>query len=449
MTIEEILQLVRAKNSKEVTYVQELLLRKIWVGQTYREIADASHYGDKYLRNVASGLWQILSEIFDRPIDKSNFREVLESRVLSVEESVEIAAFYRSQDRSTFPEYPTGPVPVQSSFYIERPPIEQLVYEEIAKPGSMIRIKAPRKMGKTSLMLRILDFANNLGYRTVNVDFQQAEEAVLKSLDKLLRWLCANLSRQLRQHPRLDEYWDPDMGSKMSCTTYLQTYLLEASDAPLVVGFNEVNILFKYPQVACEFLPLLRSWYEQAKYVETLEKLRTIVVYSTESSIFLGLNHSPFNVGLPIQLPNFTSEQVLELARRHELYWFHRKQCDRLMAMVGGHPYLVQLALYHLANPLHSDGDFDRFLAQACTQAGIYRTHLRNVEAILQREPELLTAFKRLLRAKERLYLDPRLAYKLESLGLVFLDGKHCTPSCQLYQCYFHTCNADGECDRF
>jgi hypothetical protein len=45
-------------------------------------------------------------------------------------------------------ELPNQPVPLDSPFYVERPPVEQLVYQEISTPGSVIRIKAPSRMGK-------------------------------------------------------------------------------------------------------------------------------------------------------------------------------------------------------------------------------------------------------------------------------------------------------------
>jgi hypothetical protein len=61
------------------------------------------------------------------------------------------------------PELPRGQVELASAFYVERKGIEDRCYEAIAKPGSLIRIKAPRQMGKTSLMARILHRANALG----------------------------------------------------------------------------------------------------------------------------------------------------------------------------------------------------------------------------------------------------------------------------------------------
>ncbi len=69
------------------------------------------------------------------------------------------------------PNYPSGPVPLDSPFYIPRPPVEELVYEEISKPGALIRIKGAKEMGKSSLMLRIVDYAKNLRYQIVAIDF--------------------------------------------------------------------------------------------------------------------------------------------------------------------------------------------------------------------------------------------------------------------------------------
>lgn len=51
---------------------------------------------------------------------------------------------------------PDSPLSLDSAFYVERPPIEIIAYQQITQPGSVMRIKAPRKMGKSSLMLRLI-----------------------------------------------------------------------------------------------------------------------------------------------------------------------------------------------------------------------------------------------------------------------------------------------------
>lgn len=78
------------------------------------------------------------------------------------------------------------------------------------------------------------------------------------------------------------------------------------------------------------------------------QKLRLIVVDSTEIYVPLQLNQSPFNVGLPIQLAKFSLDQVQQLAQRYGLDW-KDGEARQLMALVGGHLALVDIALYHLS----------------------------------------------------------------------------------------------------
>jgi hypothetical protein len=110
-------------------------------------------------------------------------------------------------------------------------------------------------MGKTSLLLRMLDFAKQQGYRTVSLNLEQVDQTILADLNQFLRWLCANAARQLQLKPQLDEYWDEDFGSKISCTVYIQDYLLESITAPIVLALDELNQIFEHPQVAKDFFP--------------------------------------------------------------------------------------------------------------------------------------------------------------------------------------------------
>ncbi|XWK90851.1 MAG: AAA-like domain-containing protein [Phormidium sp.] len=333
-------------------------------------------------------------------------------------------------------EFPNDPLPLNSAFYIERPPIEELAYSEISKAGSFIRIKAPKKMGKSSLMIRLIDRASNLGYLTAKLDFQQADQEIFTSLYKFLRWFCANVSRQLQLNPMLDEYWDEDIGSKVSSTLYFQGYLLEQINSPLVLVLNEVNRVFEYPEIARDFLSLLRSWHEEAKQAEIWQKLRLLVIHSTEVYVSLNINQSPFNIGLSLQLPEFTLEQVQKLAARYGLDWTNDKNAKQLMAIVGGHPYLINLALYHLVNQGKKWENIEEFLAEAVTLEGIYHQHLLSQLHIIRDNPELREFLKKII-AGTKEPLEAIAAYKLESMGIIKIKGSEATISCELYRRYF------------
>jgi serine/threonine-protein kinase len=324
-------------------------------------------------------------------------------------------------------------VDLASTFYIERSPIESRCYETIVKPGALIRIKAPRQMGKTSLMARILHQASQQGYRTVPLSLQLADGKVFADLDQFLRWLCASIGRRLRLPNKLNDYWDDIFGSKYNCTAYFEEYLLAEIDSPLALGLDEVDRVFEYPEIASDFFGLLRAWHEEAKNRELWKKLRLVVVHATEVYIPLNTNQSPFNVGLPIELPEFSLQQVAQLARLHQLNW-QAASIEQLMAMLGGHPYLVRLALYHIAR---QDIALEQLLREAPTETGLFRDHLRGHWWNLQQHPELAAAIKTLITARGPVRLEATALFKLHSLGLVRLEGNEAQLRCELYRHYF------------
>jgi hypothetical protein len=292
-------------------------------------------------------------------------------------------------------------------------------------------------MGKTSLMARILYQAKEQGYRTVPLSFQHADTAVFTNLNALLQWFCTKITRKLRLSYQVEEYWTDTFGSKDNCTAYFEDCLLPATDEPLVLGLDEVDRVFQYPKIADDFFGLLRAWYEEAGYgdkgSDLWEKLRLVVVHSTEVYVPLNVNQSPFNVGLPIELPEFSSQQVQDLTQRHGLNW-NTTQVEQLMSIVGGHPYLVRLALYHIAT---GQLTLDQLLQIAPTEAGLYSDHLRRHLWHLQQHPELLAAFTKVVTTSEPVELESMQAFKLHSMGLVHLQGNYVTPRFELYRQYF------------
>jgi serine/threonine-protein kinase len=333
------------------------------------------------------------------------------------------------------PELPGGQVDVASQFYVERPPIEERCYQTIVQPSALIRIKAPRQMGKTSLMARILDRGTRQGYCTVPLTFQLVDKGVFANLDKFLKWFCAYVGRELHLPNQLDDYWDEIFGSKVNCKDYFEKYILPQIDSPLILGLDEIDRVFQYPDIAEDFLGLLRAWHEESKRRDIWKKLRLIVVHSTEVYIPMNINQSPFNVGLPVDLPEFNSQQIQDLAARHNLNW-SEAEVEKLMAIVGGHPYLVRVALYHISR---SDLTLDELKETAIADAGIYSDHLRRQLWNLEEYPELAQGMREIAAADSPVQLKAMQAFKLDSLGLVKLHGNECVPRCELYRQYFRS----------
>jgi diguanylate cyclase (GGDEF)-like protein len=466
MSFDQLVILIIATQGKNLTPAQKMVLEAAWNGETYASIANQSIYESNYLKTTAARLWQIISQVLKIPITKATLRSVVEGYALTNSQEKLITAFthYQSQKlrarNKNYPdspianqsnlipstsnsadwlEYPSGPVPLNSLFYIERGP-ETIAYKEIIKPGSILRIHSPRQMGKSSLLLRILNQASQLGYEQITVDMSQADRAIVSDLNRFLRWLCSLVSQQLNIPVKVDQYWQDEIGSKISCTLYFKNYLLAQCNRPIVLAINELNRLFKNSQTTEDFLSLLQSWMEASQSSDNFQKLRLVLLYSTDFFPDEHLSISAFNIGVPLSLKDLTVEEVEELADRYHLTW-HRSDSEKLMAMVGGHPALVRLAFYHLVRQRHVGSDnisLDQLLEFAPSEFGIYRDHLHELMLILEKNQSLHEAFQKVLKSPTGIDLGPRLADRLHSLGLVNINHSlKVTIRCNLYQLYF------------
>jgi hypothetical protein len=330
-------------------------------------------------------------------------------------------------------ENPEGQVPLESRFYVERSPIEIDCYENILQPGALIRIKAPRQMGKTSLMSRVLSYASQKGYQTASLNFQLADAEFLNSLEQFLQWFCASITNELNLPDKLGDYWKGVLGSNNKCTNYFQRYLLPTINAPIVLGLDEVDEVFKHIQLAQQFFGLLRAWHERSKNEAVWKNLRLLIVHSKEVYIPLNINQSPFNVGLPIELPDLNQIQVMDLVKRHGINWSD-SQVEELRKLVDGHPYLVRVALYEIARNRIT---LPKLQQIAATEEGPYSDHLRRHWLNLQTDAELLNAVKQVVTADCAVDVGAEEAFKLRSMGLVKFQGNDVIPLCDLYRQYF------------
>ncbi|MEM9135928.1 MAG: AAA-like domain-containing protein, partial [Cyanobacteria bacterium P01_F01_bin.42] len=323
-----------------------------------------------------------------------------------------------------------------SSLYVERGSLEAIAAQELEKIGCLLRVQAPKRMGKSSFLNRLLKHAQTLNYRVVKIDFLTADDDVFLNLERFLRWFSANVSRRLGQPLNLDQFWDEDLGAKVSCTYYFEDHILESLEQPFVLALNEVNRVFEYPHIAKDFLPLLRFWNEQAKQEELFQKLRMVLVHSTEVYVPLKVHQSPFNIGSLVKLPNFDLSQTQSLASRFGLGpgTCSPELVEKLLSWVGGSPYRLSLVFYFMRVDQLALSDI---LKNLTASAGIFAQQLREMWSFLNQAPELRDALVQVLLQPDTVALETSIACKLNSLGLIDLNGMQARVSCPLYEHYF------------
>ncbi len=344
------------------------------------------------------------------------------------------------------PEILESSVPLIFAYYIERPPIESRCYEAIKQLGALIRIKAPQQMGKTLLLDRILVEARKQNYQTVTLSFELPDSTVFNDIRTFSQWFCAKVGKLLGLPNKLANRWDDIFGCNDNTTAYFEEYLLVECTSPMVLALDKVDRVFEHPAIANDFCCLLRGWYDMARRSDRRgdiwKKLRLIVVHSTEVYSSLDINYSPLKgVGVVIPLPDFNQEQVQDLAQRYGLDWFNNQEVEQLMAMVGGHPYLVQMALDYLKS---QENTLLNLLQIASTEAGPFGNYLREQLWDVQQYPELAAALHQVVTTNNPVTLEPAQAFKLDRMGLIQMQGNDCSPRCNLYRQYFLVRLYDG-----
>jgi hypothetical protein len=327
-------------------------------------------------------------------------------------------------------EMPEGTMDTQSKFYVVRAS-DGVAQTAIARQGVTITIKGPRQMGKSSLLNRTITAAIETGKRVVFLDFQLVDKASLGNADLFFRQFCSWLTDELELDDRVEEYWNSPLGNSQRCTRYVSRYLLKQVGGPLVLAMDEVESIFD-TDFRSDFFSMLRSWHNNRATVPAWKQLDLALVTSTEPyQLIDNLNQSPFNVGEVIELNDFADDQVTELNSRHNAP-FNAADRQKLMALLGGHPYLVRRALYLVASQRLSVSElFDH----ATDDRGPFGDHLRYHLFRMHDKEELVEGLKKVI--SRNICQDEHVFFRLRGAGLVRRDGRSIVPRCQLYADYF------------
>ncbi len=326
-----------------------------------------------------------------------------------------------------------GAVPLDSQFYVTRSTDDE-VHAAIARRDSIVLIKGPRQVGKTSLLARGLQRAREAGCQVVLTHFQVLNASHLESPDSLLLALADAIAEQLDLRVSPPEVWDSRRGANPSFRRYMRREVLGELTAPLVWGLDEVDRIFSCP-FGSEIFGLFRSWHDE----RALEpdgpwaNLTLAMAYSTEAHLFItDINQSPFNVGTRLILDDFNLEQIAGLNRRYGSPLRDDSQVARYYGVVSGQPYLVRRGLHEMA--IHGVG-IEAFESRAGADDWIFSEHLRRIAVLLARDAELSTAVREVFEG--RACPTRESFYRLRSAGVMSGESVHeARFRCPLYATY-------------
>jgi hypothetical protein len=248
-----------------------------------------------------------------------------------------------------------------------------------------------------------------------------------------LRDLADSIADQLGLDGVPDETFPSSRPPTRNFERFFRRHVLAQSTGAVVWGIDETDRLFD-----CAFrddiFAMLRSWHNERSLDadSPWRRLTVAMAYATEAYLIANINQSPFNVGLRVDLNDFSRPQVEDMNRRYGGPIGASSDLDRLMDLVGGHPYLVRRALQEM---MLRKSSVDTIVEQAERNGGPFRDHLERLSLALRRDPVLFASARAFIR--DNAMLSEEHFERLAAGGvLVGASRTDCRPRCRLYGCF-------------
>jgi AAA-like domain/TIR domain len=325
---------------------------------------------------------------------------------------------------------PDGTMELESRFYIRRPG-DAACEREVERGGATIVIKAPRQMGKSSLLVHAAAQARKLGREVAFLDFQLLDEVMLSEPERFFQGFCRWIADELDLDAPVVADWESMLGHVKSATKYVRRHMLRELVKPVTLVMDEVDRMLGC-SFRSDFFGMLRSWHNNRATSPEWRKLDILLVISTEPYLLIDdLKQSPFNVGEVIRLEDFSLAQTAQLNDLHGSP-FDPSQVQHLYKLLGGNPYLTRQALYRTAT---GESTPEALLAHAADENGPFGDHLRRHITRFSERRELARAMLSVI--SQQKCDDDTLYNRLHGAGLAVRVGERILPRCELYAQYF------------
>lgn len=325
-----------------------------------------------------------------------------------------------------------GAVPLSSPYYISR--IEdEIASHALAPQTSFILIKGPKQVGKSSLLARVLQQSRERSARVLYTAWQNTPQSEMVDASAFLAGVAARICDQLGLDVSPLEHFSVLRPPTRNFERFLLRQVFPAVDGWIVWGIDEADRLFECP-FKDDIFGMMRSWHNERSLDPDApwQRLTVVLSYATDAYLIHNINQSPFNVGYPIELTDFTISQVSELNRLHGEPLKTREDLMKLFAFVGGHPYLLRRSFLEIGL---KQCDVAAIESEGRSTRGFFRDHLEQLRLSLLRDTELTEALKRWLHdgVKPR----PESFVRLHAAGIVRGDDAvDMQIRCQLYADY-------------
>ncbi len=338
----------------------------------------------------------------------------------------------------------SGTLAEDAPSYIERPADNELF--TALKVGELGLVLAPRQSGKSSLMVHTAARLRQEGIRPGIIDLQRTGSQ--KNPDRWFRAVVDQLTRFLKLKENSIEWWKrhAHLDAPQRFSNFLEDVVLAEVQEPLVIFFDEIDILLSLP-FSDDFFTTIRSIYNGRATNPTLKRLTFVLLgVATASSFIRDRTRSPFNLGKSILLNDFKREFIESF--RNVLGGSSDQLIERVFYWTNGQPYLVQnlaATAYSWELDKRTPERLDQEVERTYLQNPITRDHrhLQPIQNYLLAQydisvRELLKTYYDVLDGKSILYNEQSVVHNhLKLSGIVTVKEQQLTPRNRLYENVF------------
>ena len=310
-----------------------------------------------------------------------------------------------------------GTLPPDAPSYITRP--ADSILQKCIDHGDFAYVLAPRQMGKSSLMARTVNEIRQQNHLAAVVDLTKiGESGTNAAASSWYRGLLRLIARELKISFNVKQWWEERDGATNQQLFYefFADVILPSCSGNVTVFVDEIDSTIPLP-FSDDFFTGIRSLYNARATEPAFNRLSFVLLgVATPAELIRDSRRTPFNIGVAIELTDFTVEEALPLvAGLSGNRESNTAAIKRILHWTGGHPFLTQRVCVQLVKEHGDEWTADKIdaLVEKLFFAPGARTSDYNLSFVTNRilkspfRPHLLTLYKKVLSGRSVPH-DPR-----------------------------------------